>query len=107
MLQREGGWIMRQVDSTPLYADIQNATLHLGGAWLQAYQGADIDAVLTLETTPDWYGNEVTLTTHSETVLPHLFFTEAVINGNHPGRCRLVHQQRGCQRPARTVLGIP
>lgn len=90
LLQREGGWIMRQVGATPLYADIQSATLHLGGSMMQAYLGYDVDAVLSLECLPDWYGDEVTLSTHTETTLPHLFFTEATINGNYPGRARIV-----------------
>lgn len=90
LFQREGGWIMRQVGATALYADVVNATLHLGGSWLQAFQNVDIDAVLSLECVPDWYGDEVTLSTHTETALPHLFFTEATINGNYPGRVRVV-----------------
>ena len=90
LFQRQQGQIMRQVGSTPLYADMQSATLHLGGAWLQAYRDVDVDAVLTLECLPDWYGDEITLTTHTETTLPHLFFTEATINGNYPGRVRII-----------------
>ena len=90
LFQRQQGQIMRQVGATPLYADVQSATLHLGGAWLQAYRDVDVDAVLTLECVPDWYGDEIILTTHTETTLPHLFFTEATINGNYPGRTRLI-----------------
>ena len=90
LFQRENGWLGRTTDAGTLYADIQNATLHLGGSWLQAYRSADIDAVLSLECLPDWYGDEVTLSTHTETVLPHLFFTEPTINGNYPGRVRIV-----------------
>lgn len=90
LFQREGGWIMRQVGATALYADVVNATLHLGGSWLQAFRDIDVDAVLSLECVPDWYGDEVTLSTHTEAVLPHLFFTEATINGNYPGRVRVV-----------------
>ena len=90
LFQRQQGWIMRQVGATNLYADVVSATLHLGGAWLQAYRDVDVDAVLTLECIPDWYGDEITLTDHVETILPHLLFTEPVVNGNHPGRVRLV-----------------
>lgn len=90
LLQRENGWLGRTTDAGTLYVDVQNATLHLGGSWLQAYRGADIDAVLSLECLPDWYGDEVILSDHVETTLPHLFFTEATINGNHPGRVRIV-----------------
>ena len=90
LFQRQQGQIMRQVGATNLYADVVSATLHLGGAWLQAYRDVDVDAVLTLECIPDWYGDEITLSDHVETTLPHLFFTEAVVNGNHPGRVRVV-----------------
>lgn len=48
LIQREGGWLMRQIDSTPLYADVVNATLHLGGGWLQAYRSADVSASLQI-----------------------------------------------------------
>ena len=90
LFQRQQGWIMRQVSATNLYANIVTATLHLGGAWLQTYRDADVDAVLTLECVPDWYGDEITLSDHVETTLPHLFFTETTVNGNYPGRVRVV-----------------
>jgi hypothetical protein len=95
LFQREGGWITRSVDGTALYADVQTATLHLGGSWLQAYRSIDVDAVLTLEALPDWYGDEVTLSDHVETTLPHLFFTEATVNGNYPGRVRIAVDNDG------------
>jgi len=63
IFQAEGGQILRQIDSTPLYADVVNATLHLGGSILAAFRSIDVDAVLTLECLPDWYGTEVTLDT--------------------------------------------
>jgi hypothetical protein len=90
LMQAEGGWIMRQIDSTPLYADVMNATLHLGGSWLAAYRSADTDAVLTIECLPDFYGDEIALSDHVETTLPQLIFTEPLINGNYPGRVRMV-----------------
>lgn len=90
LLQREGGALMRQVGATALYADVVNATLHLGGSLLQAIRSFDVDAWLELECVPDWYGDEVTLSDHVETTLPHLIFTEATVNGNYPGRVRLI-----------------
>lgn len=90
LLQREGGWVMRQVGSTPLYADVVNATLHLGGSWLQAFRDIDVDAVLTLECVPDWYGAEVDLGDNVETTLPELIFTDTGVTGNYPGRVRVV-----------------
>lgn len=90
IFQSGRGWLMRQVGSTPLYADVIGAKLHLGGSWLQAYRSADVDAVLSLTALPDWYGAEVTLGSHSETTLPELIFTEATVNGNYPARTRVV-----------------
>jgi hypothetical protein len=93
LFQREQGWIMRQVDSTALYADVVNATLHLGGAWLQAYAGADIDAVLSLEVLPEWYGDEATLDTITGTGLIlgklKLSSADAIVPGDHGGRVRI------------------
>ncbi len=89
LLQREGGWLMRTTAGTNLYADIVNATLHLGGSWLQAFKSVDVDAVLTLECIPDWYGDEVTLDTLSGTTAVLLQSGgTAVVAGNHPGRVR-------------------
>lgn len=90
LFHAEGGWLMRLVNGTPYYADIVDATLHLGGSWLQAYRSIDVDAVLRLECIPDWYGDEVTLSDHVETTNPELIFTEATVNGHYPGRVRLV-----------------
>lgn len=90
LFQREGGSIMRQIDSTPYYADVVNATLHLGGDWLQAYRSADIVATLELECLPDWYGAEVTLSDHVETTAAELIFTEAAVNGSYPARTRII-----------------
>lgn len=90
LFHREGGWLMRQVGATPLYADVMNATLHLGGSWLQAYRDADVQAWLQIEALPDWYGDEITLSDHVETTKPDLIFTEATVNGNYPGRVRIV-----------------
>jgi hypothetical protein len=94
IFQAEGGQIMRQIDSTPLYADIVNATLHLGGSILAAYRSLDVDAVLQLECLPDWYGAEITLDSASATgVLTgklKLSSADAAIAGNYPGRVRIV-----------------
>jgi hypothetical protein len=93
LLQREGGWIMRTVGGTNLYADVVSATLHLGGSWFQAFRNFDVDAVLSLECIPDWYGDEVTLDTLSGTTAVTAVLLQsagtAVVAGNHPGRVRL------------------
>jgi hypothetical protein len=94
LIQREGGWLLRQIDSTALYADVVNATLHLGGSWYQAYRGFDVDAELDLELLPDFYGDEVVLDTITATGQLEsklkLGGVDAVINGDYPARCRLV-----------------
>ncbi len=85
---------MRQVGSTPLYLDVMNATLHLGGSQLAAYRDLDTDAVLTLECIPDFYGAEVTFDTITATGETNTVLTsssvQAVVAGNHPGRVRII-----------------
>jgi hypothetical protein len=94
--QREGGWVGRQVGSTTLYADVVPATaiLHLGGDIVQAYLNADVNAVLTFDCIPDFYGDEVTLDTITSTGSCHSVLLDtgstAVVKGNHPARCRIV-----------------
>jgi hypothetical protein len=94
LFQRAGGQIMRQVDSTPLYADVVNATLHLGGSIFQAYRGFDVDAVLTLECLPDFYGDEITLDSASAAGVYSGVLKSTAVNasilGNYPARCRIV-----------------
>ena len=65
LFQREGGWLMRQTSIGPIYADVINAQLHMGGSRAQALWGVDADAVLTLTCLPDWYGEEVVGATHT------------------------------------------
>lgn len=90
LMQREGGWVGRTIGATTIYADVVNASLHLGGSWLQAYRSVDIEATLELECIPDFYGDEVALSNHVTTTAAELTFTESSITGNHPGRMRLV-----------------
>lgn len=95
LFQRERGSILRQIGANPYYADIQNATLHLGGSSYQARSTPfDVDATLELEVLPDWYGAEQTLTTISGTGYINGKLqqsgSDAIIAGNYPGRVRLV-----------------
>jgi hypothetical protein len=90
LLQHEGGWVGRSTSLGTLYAEVVNATLRMGGGNLQAAGLVDADATLSLEYVPEWYGDEVTLTTHNETTLPELVFTETGIKGAGFGRVRLV-----------------
>lgn len=95
LFQREGGWLKRQSSVGPLYADVVNATLHLPDKWRHSGD-VEPDVSLVLECLPDFYGDEITLAAHSETVLPALVFTESAILGDHPGRLRLaVSEQQG------------
>lgn len=94
LFQRDGGWLLRQIGAaSPYYADVVSATLHLGGDWLQAFRDVDINAVLTLECLPEFYGDEITLDSVSSTGSLATVLQEdgsdAIIAGAHPGRCRI------------------
>lgn len=104
LFQREGGWVGRSTDGGTLYADIVNAKLHLGGSLFQAFRGFDIDAVLTLECVPDWYGDEVDLGDNADFTNPELIFTDSGIAGNYPGRVRLVVDNDQSGSPQRALL---
>lgn len=98
--QREGGVIKRETSIGPVYADIADARLKLGGSTAQAMQEVDVDAVLSLECIPDWYGPEIDL--DSETGAGELARIVDPAPGDHPGRVRIVvtdgagKAQRGC-----------
>lgn len=93
LIQREGGWLQRS-SSPALYADVVNATLHMGGDWMEAFRSLDVDVTLEIEALPDFYGDEVVLDTLSGTtaITGVLLQTggTAVVGGDYPGRCRLV-----------------
>lgn len=90
-IQQEGGALKRVTSQGgTLYADIVNAALSYSGGWMQAHKDTDVEALLTLEAIPDFYGAEVALTDHTETSAAELVFTETGIDGDYPGRVRLV-----------------
>lgn len=94
LIQREGGWLKRQdPGGDPVYLDVVNATLNLPDVY--GHLGVEANVVLTLEAIPDFYGDEVALTDHSETAMPELVFTETGIEGDYPGRLRLVVDNDG------------
>jgi hypothetical protein len=63
LFQREGGWIKRtRSGGGTVFADIVNATLHLGGSSMAGFRDVDVDAWLRLEVLPDWYEAEEVLT---------------------------------------------
>ena len=91
LYQQSGGWLKRVTSSGgTLYADIQTSGLKLSGGWFQAHKDADTDAQLTLEVSPDFYGNAVQLADHVETSLAELVFTETTVSGDYPARVRVV-----------------
>lgn len=92
-IQQEGGWIKRTTASgSTVFADVVNATLKLGGDWMQGRTNnpVDINAELRLEAIPDWYGAEITLPDRVEVTNSELIWTETGVLGDYPGRLRLV-----------------
>lgn len=87
LFQREGGWLKRESNVGPLYADIVNATLTEPDRYGEA-AGVESDVKLVLECLPDFYGNEVDLgaTDGVSGMAP----TYSNIAGDHPGRVRIV-----------------
>lgn len=101
LFQKEGGWISRVTPAGgTVFADVVNASLVLGGDWMQANttaaQRADVRVELKMEVSPDFYGSEITLDDKTETTLPVLTTVlkqsaaDAVISGDYPGRVRIV-----------------
>lgn len=95
--QDQGGWIKRVTRAGgTVYADVPTAGLKLGGGWMQAHRDADPDGSMTIETLPDWYGDEVELdamTGRGEIVqVLQQGGRDAVIEGGFPrgNRCRIV-----------------
>ena len=94
LFQREGGWLLRQRSGGPaMYADVVSATLTLPDVWGETGD-VEPDVVLTLECLPDFYGDEVTLDVQAATGVFDAVLTQggqpAVIQGDHPARCRIV-----------------
>lgn len=91
LIQREGGWLKRG-DDVPMYADVVNATLTMVDQWGET--GFIELAKLELECVPDFYGDEITLDTISSTgycdAVLEQSGVQAVIEGDHPARCRII-----------------
>ena len=92
LFQREGGWIKRQTARGPLYAEVMSAQLKLGGSTAQALWGIDADAVFTLTTLPDWYGEEVVDTQKSNAVnaTELIYRIDSTVSGDLGARARLL-----------------
>lgn len=90
LIQREGGFIQR---GTGLYADIVNATLKLPD--LHSHQSYS-QALLTLEAIPDFYEDWQQASSEDGTDIwvasgaTSAAFTVTDIEGDHPGRVRIV-----------------
>jgi hypothetical protein len=99
--QQEGGWLRR---GTGRYADLVNATLRLPDRY--GHLGVEWDVVLTLEALPDFYGDEIELddiTGTGEIVqVLQQDGADAVIDGDYPGRVRIVVDEDDGQ----TQLGV-
>lgn len=104
--QRQGGVIKRQTVVGPVYADVVNASLKLGGSSAQAFGWVDADAVLTLEAIPDWYGEEVDLSTTSVTSAGELIRVDTPDRGDHPGRVRIVVDNNDATAHTGVMWGI-
>lgn len=94
LLQREGGWLLRQRDGGPaMYADVVDAVLTLPDVWGEA-AGLEPDVVLQLTCLPDFYGDEVSLDLLSGAGCLHTMLlasgVQAVVSGDYPSRVRLV-----------------
>lgn len=110
LFQREGGWLKRQTGAGHWYADIVNASLKLGGGSAQALLGIDADAVLTFETLPDFYGDEIQLDDMTGTgelvgVLKQ-GGVNALITGDHPGRVRIAATDLSGQNQVALMWGL-
>lgn len=96
LFQREQGWLSRVTSAGTLFADVVNASLKLGGDWMQANRSIDVNAELALELSPDWYGAEVTLDDMVETTASGIYrvlklsSADAAISGDYPARVRIV-----------------
>lgn len=92
LFQREGGWIGRVTNSGgTVYADVVDAQFRATSVsgW-ESRAEADVNASFSLSCIPDFYGEEQTLSDHSETSAAELIFTETDIEGDFPGRVRIV-----------------
>lgn len=107
LLQREGGWIRRSSVLGPVFADVVSASLKLGGAgWQEELRGIDLEAQLTLETLPDWFGTEIDLGATTETALPEIRRVLTDIKGNYPARVRLRVKDLQGQAQAGLMWGV-
>ena len=82
----------------------------MGGSYFQAYSSFDVDAVLTLECLPEFYGDELTLDSASVTgyhaATLKLSSATAVIAGNYPARCRIIVTDTSGNNQESIVWGV-
>lgn len=104
LFQREGGAIKRQTNVGSIYADVVSASLKLGGSGYQANMDFDMDAVLSLECTPDWYGEETGLNGTLGT--DNLTLASTGIKGDYPGRVSMLMDNGSAQDQRGMIWGI-
>ena len=91
LIQAEGGWLKRTTAAGGVvYCDLVNATLKLGGGWMQAHRDADPEGNLVLEAIPDFYGDEAAATETTVAAANSYTLPLPGIDGNYPARCRIV-----------------
>jgi hypothetical protein len=106
-IQREGGVLKRGLSSGgTLYIDVVDAKLTQGDQWLSDHRDAEPGVVLTLDCIPDFYGAETTLSDHSETTAAELIFTETSIDGDYPGRVRIVVDEDDADAQRGLIWGV-
>lgn len=106
LFQREGGWLKRTSTLGDVFADVVNATLHLGGSGFLETRLMDIEAVLTLECLPDWYQAEVDLGTTTETTAAELRKMMATVKGNYPCRVRIIVNENDADSQLGLIWGL-
>jgi hypothetical protein len=106
-IQREGGVLKRGLSSGgTLYIDVVDAKLTQGDQWLSDHRDAEPGVVLTLDCIPDFYGAETTLSDRSETTAAELIFTETGIDGDYPGRVRIVVDEDDADAQRGLIWGV-
>jgi hypothetical protein len=92
LFQREGGWLKRVTNRHgTIYADIVDGAFHASSVpGYASKQDIDLEASVTLNVIPEFYGNEIQLGDHVNTTANQLVFTESTIEGDIPGRVRMV-----------------
>jgi len=97
--QLDGGFLKRELrDGRKLFLQAVGATLKFGGGSVQALQNFDPDVVLTLETLPDWFGEEVELASGTIGGSDPATLAIPSVPGDYPAQMRAVITGAGDRR---------